>query len=87
MKIEYDLYNEIIDITYFRQYKFTMSDGRIGWFSANYRELGSQESGDIDILIEDIHAIRWSSSDDDDDLPTIEQITECFSVNGVEVTG
>lgn len=91
MKIEHDMYDEIVDITWSRQYKFTMSDGRVGYFNADYREIGSQDNGDIDIRLENIRNIRWGivaycSKPSFDDLPTIEQIRELLSVNGVEVT-
>jgi hypothetical protein len=85
VKIERDLYDEIIDITWATQYKFTMSDGRIGYFNAHYREIGSQDSGDVDMLLENIRDIRWGDGtiNNRDDLPTIEQISEAL---GMEVT-
>lgn len=78
MKIEHDLYDEIIDITRSRQYKFTMNDGRVGYFNVDYRELGSQESGDFDIRLENIHDMRWRDGSTTDDLPTLEQLGEVF---------
>ena len=86
MKIEHDMYDEIIDITWSRQYKFTLNDGRVGYFNADYREIGSQDSGDIDIRLENIRDMRWEDGSTTDDLPTIEQIRELLSVNSVEVT-
>ncbi|MEK9695237.1 MAG: hypothetical protein VW270_05700 [Candidatus Poseidoniales archaeon] len=85
MKIEHDMYNEIIDIAWSRQYKFTLDDGRVGYFNADYREIGSQDSGDIDIRLENIRDMRWANGSLAYDLPTIEQIRELLSVNGVEV--
>tara|TARA_R110001583_G_scaffold26840_9_gene96458 strand:- start:485 stop:748 length:264 start_codon:yes stop_codon:yes gene_type:complete len=86
MKIEHDMYDEIIDIAWSRQYKFTLNDGRVGYFNADYREIGSQDSGDIDIRLENIRDMRWEDGSTTDDLPTIEQIRELLSVNSVEVT-
>ena len=86
MKIEHDMYDEIIDITWSRQYKFTLNDDLVGYFNADYREIGSQDSGDIDIRLENIRDMRWRDGSITDDLPTIEQIRELLSVNGVEVT-
>ena len=83
--IQHDMYDEIVDITWSRQYKFTMIDGRVGYFNADYREIGSQDSGDIDIHLENIRDMRWAVDSTTDDLPTLEQISGLLSVNGVEV--
>ena len=88
VKIEHDLYDEIIDITRSRQYKFTLNDGRMGYFSVNYREIGSQYGEDIDIRFENIRDMRWADGDMDvHGLPTLEQTLEQIrELLSVEVT-
>ena len=81
MEIVHDMYNEIVDITRSRQYKFTMHDDRVGYFNVDYREIGSQDSGDFDIHFENVRDMRWADGTTDD-LPTLEQISE---VLGAEV--
>ena len=75
MEIVHDMYNEIVDITRSRQYKFTMHDDRVGYFNVDYREIGSQDSGDFDIHFENVRDMRWADGTTDD-LPTLEQISE-----------
>jgi len=85
VKIEHDMYDEIIDITRSCQYKFTLNDGRVGYFNADYREIGSQDSGDIEVRLENIRDMRWGVGEKyTDDLPTIEQISEALHMEVTE---